>query len=541
MTEFKGLSVSPGIAAGMAYFINTTDSPTPAQKTENTEAEIARLTGALDSAAEELTGLYEKVLASADDSAADIFMIQGMMLQDDDFRNRMTGLISKEGLSAEVAVSRASAEFAEDLSKSGSDYIAQRGADISDLEHRVRRILTGRSAVQLPNADEKIILAADEITPSQTLMFERSQLLGLVSCKGSATSHAAILARSLGIPSVILQGSILDSTVNGVPCIVDGVHGNVIFSPDLQQMKDADRCRQKYETEQKELLSLKTMPAETESGQKITLYCNAGSLNDIDSAVTCGAEGIGLFRSEFLYLGRQNLPTEEELTDVYTKAVRKLGGRKLVIRTLDIGADKKTDCIPMKPEPNPALGIRALRLCFAEPDLFAVQLRAILRAAASGPVSVMFPMICSISEIRRAKACLTAAAGDLEKRKIPHADHLETGIMVETPAAAVISDLLAEEADFFSIGSNDLTQYTLAVDRQNENAFPYCDPHHESVMRLIELTVKNAHEHGIWCGICGELGADTTVTGRFVQAGIDELSVSPQSLLKLKKKIRELP
>ncbi len=541
MTELKGLPVSPGIAAGTVYFVATADNAGTPRKTEDTEAEIRRLTGALDRAAEELTGLYDKALNTADDSVADIFMIHGMMLQDDDFRNRMTALITKDGFSAEAAVSRAAAEFEEDLSKSGSDYIAQRGADISDLEHMVIRILTGRSAVQLPDADEKIILAADEITPSLTLMFERSQLLGLVSGKGSTTSHAAILARSLGIPAVIASGTVLDNTVSGVQCIVDGVHGNVIFSPDVQQFEDADRCRKKYELEQQELLSLRTAPAETESGQKVTLCCNAGSLDDIDRALECGAEGIGLFRSEFLYLGRSELPTEEELTDVYTKAVRKLNGRRLVVRTLDIGADKKTDCIPMKPEPNPALGIRALRLCFAEPDLFAVQLRAILRAAANGPVSVMFPMICSVSEIRRAKACLTSAADDLEKRKIPHADRLETGIMVETPAAAVISDILAEEADFFSIGSNDLTQYTLAVDRQNEDASAYCDPHHESVMRLIELTVKNAHEHGIWCGICGELGADTSVTKRFLLSGIDELSVSPQALLLLKKKIRELP
>ena len=541
MTELKGLPVSPGIAAGTVYFVANADGSGTPRKTEDMESEVRQLTEALDRAAEELSGLYSKALNTADDSVADIFMIHGMMLQDDDFRNRINGLITKDGLSAEAAVSRAAAEFAEDLSKSGSDYIAQRGADISDLEHRVIRILAGRSAVQLPDADEKIILAADEITPSLTLMFERSQLLGLVSGKGSATSHAAILARSLGIPAVIASGTVLDSTVNGVPCIVDGVHGNVIFSPDVQQLEDADMRRKKYELEQQELLSLRTAPAETESGQKVTLYCNAGSLDDIDRALECGAEGIGLFRSEFLYLGRSELPTEEELADVYTKAVRKLDGRKLVVRTLDIGADKKTDCIPMKPEPNPALGIRALRLCFAMPDLFSVQLRAVLRAAANGPVSVMFPMICSVSEIRRAKACLTAAADDLEKRKIPHADRLETGIMVETPAAAVISDLLAGEADFFSIGSNDLTQYTLAVDRQNEDAAAYCDPHHESVMRLIELTVKNAHEHGIWCGICGELGADTSVTGRFVQAGIDELSVSPRSLLRLKKKIRELP
>jgi phosphoenolpyruvate-protein phosphotransferase (PTS system enzyme I) len=541
MTEFKGLPVSPGIAEGTVFYIENTENYNPDQKTEDTGIELQRLTSALDSAAQELTDLYNKALNTADDSVADIFMIHGMMLQDDDFRNRMTGLITKDRLSAEAAVTRAAEEFSEDLAKSGSSYIAERGADVSDVEHRIIRILTGRSAVQLPDAGQKIILAADEITPSLTLMFDRSQLIGLVSRKGSTTAHAAILARSLGIPAVITSGAVLDTTFNGVQCIVDGIHGAVIFSPDSQQLESAADCRKKYETEQQELLALKTAPAETESGQKVTLYCNAGSLEDIDQALEYGAEGIGLFRSEFLYMGRSELPTEEELADVYAKAVQKLGGRKLVIRTLDIGADKKTDCIPMKTEPNPALGIRALRLCFAKPDLFAVQLRAILRAAVNGPVSIMFPMICSVSEIRRAKACLTAAADDLEKRKIAHAEHLETGIMVETPAAAVISDILAGEADFFSIGSNDLTQYTLAVDRQNDDAAVYCDPHHESVLRLIEITVKNAHSHGIWCGICGELGADTSVTRRFIQAGVDELSVSPHSVLQLRKKIRELP
>jgi phosphoenolpyruvate-protein phosphotransferase (PTS system enzyme I) len=540
MTELKGLAVSPGIATGTVYLVENTDTAGTAEKAEDKEAEIRRLTCALDTAAEELTGLYNKALNTTDDSVADIFMIHGMMLQDDDFRSRMTALITETGLSAEAAVSQAAKEFSDDLLKSGSDYIAQRGADISDVEHRVIRILSGKNAPQLPEADEKIVLAADEITPGMTLMFEKSQLLGFVSCKGSTTSHAAILARSLGIPAVITTGTIMDSKVNGVPCIVDGVHGNVIFSPDVQQLEAADISRKKYEAEQQELLSLRTAPAETGSGQKVTLYCNAGSLDDVDRAIACGAEGIGLFRSEFLYLGRSGLPAEEELADVYTKAIKKLGGRKLIIRTLDIGADKKTDCIPMKTEPNPALGIRALRLCFAKPDLFGIQLRAILRAAANGPVSIMFPMVCSVSEIRRAKACLTAAAADLEKRKIPHADRLETGIMVETPAAAVISDILAEEVDFFSIGSNDLTQYTLAADRQNDDVAAYCNPHHESILRLIELTVKNAHEHGIWCGICGELGADTALTERFVKAGMNELSVSPPSLLQLKKKIREL-
>lgn len=541
MTEIKGLPVSPGVAAGTVYFVDTNNTVEYTRKAESSEAELKRLAVAFDTAAQELSTLYDKALNTADDAVADIFMIHGMMLQDDDFKNRIKDLITNENLTAEAAVSRAAREFADDLSQSGSDYIAQRGADISDVEHRLIRILTGRTAQPLPDPGQKLILAAEEITPSLTLMFDKTQLLGLVSGKGSPTSHAAILARSLGIPAVIAPGMKLDCSVNGVPCIVNGITGSVLFNPSPQQLREAEINRRKYEAEQQELLALKSAPAVTQSGQKVKLYCNAGSLDDVDRAITFGAEGIGLFRSEFLYLGRQTLPSEDELTEVYTKAVQKLGGRKLIIRTLDIGADKMTPAIPMKTEPNPALGIRALRLCFVRPDLFATQLRAILRAGAAGPVSVMFPMVSSVSEIRHAKAYLTEAATDLEKKKLPHAGRIETGIMIETPAAAVISDILAEEVDFFSVGSNDLTQYALAADRQNEDMGAYCDPHHESVLRLIELTVKNAHAHGIWCGICGELGADEAVTARFIRAGIDELSVSPQALLRLKRKIREQP
>jgi phosphoenolpyruvate-protein phosphotransferase (PTS system enzyme I) len=541
MTEYKGLAVSAGVAAGTVFFVENSTPGTPERKLENTKEEEQRLTDALAKAASELTSLYNKALTTTDASVADIFMIHGMMLQDDDFRNRMTELVVKEKMSAESAVSAAAKEFSQELAESGSDYIAERGADIADVEHRIIRILQGKNEVQVPAADQKVIIVADEITPSLTLMFNRSQLTGLVSAKGSTTSHTAILARSLGIPAVITSGAVFDNSLHGQNCIVDGIHGSVCFSPDKKQLGTALALKKSYEAEQKTLSELKNVEAVTRSGKKINLFCNAGSLEDIDTALKYGAEGIGLFRSEFLYLGRTDLPTEEELTDIYKKAVQKLAGRKLVIRTLDIGADKQAACIPMKKEPNPALGIRALRLCFANPDLFAVQLRAILRAASGGNVSVMFPMVCSVSEIRRAKACIAAAAGDLEKRKVSHADRIETGIMVETPAAAVISDLLAREVDFFSIGTNDLTQYTLAVDRQNEDASAYCDPRHESVLRLIELTAGNAHKNGIWCGICGELGADSAVTERFIAAGIDELSVVPGALLPLKKKIRDLP
>lgn len=541
MIQYKGNSVSAGIAKGTVFFYEVNSSSNNNQKCDDPEKEIERLNAALDQASSELLELFEKASQSADASVADIFMIHSMMLQDDDFRNRMTELIRDENLSAVSAVALASKEFSASLADSGSDYIAERGADISDVESRVTRILSGTDVLSLPRSDEKIILVANEITPSLTLMFDREQLLGLVSAKGSSTCHAAILAKSLGIPCVITPGTIYEKSINGKNCIVDALEGFVTVDPDDKSMADAISKEEKFLEEKRNLELLKDAPCETKSGKKVKLFCNVGSLDDVDLAVKNNAEGVGLFRSEFMYLGRDILPTEEELTNVYTKAAQKLGDRKLVIRTLDIGADKKTDCIPMKDEENPALGIRALRLCFARPDLFQVQLRAILRAAVHGNVSVMFPMISSVSEIRRAKFFIAQACDDLEKRGIPHVEKIETGIMVETPAAAVISDLLAKEVDFFSLGTNDLTQYTLAVDRQNEDAATYCDAHHEAVLRLIETTIRNAHENNIWCGICGELGSDLAVTERFVNAGVDELSVGANSILQLKKKIRELP
>lgn len=540
MMVHKGTSVSEGIATGTIFFVELNSASDKVQKCDDPEKEIERLNEALDIASGELMELYEKACQSADDSVADIFMIHSMMLQDDDFRNRMMELIREDNFSAISAVSLASKEFSESLADSGSDYIAERGADISDVESRVIRILQGTNALSLPGSDEKIVLVANEITPSLTLMFERNQLLGLVSAKGSATCHAAILAKSLGIPCVITPGVNFGSEINGKTCIVNALDSFIVMDPDSSQLEEASSIEAKFLEDKKALELLKDAPCETKDGRKVKLFCNVGSLEDIDQALKNNAEGIGLFRSEFMYLGRVILPTEEELADVYTKAAKKLGDKKLVIRTLDIGADKKTECIPMKDEENPALGIRALRLCFAQPELFQIQLRAILRAAIHGNISVMFPMISSVSEIRRAKFFMAQAADDLTKRNIPHADKIETGIMVETPAAAIISDLLAKEVDFFSLGTNDLTQYTLAVDRQNEDAAPYCDAHHEAVLRLIELTCKNAHDNNIWCGICGELGSDISVTERFVNAGIDELSVGANSILKVKKRIREL-
>ncbi len=540
MTEHTGIAISAGLAEGTIFFVEDYDFSTVAQTTNDVKAELKRLHTAMEQTALEINELYEKATHSADESVADIFMIHQLMLQDEDFLNGIETLISKEKCSAEVAVSKAAEEFSAELSDSGSDYIAERGADIADIAQHLIRILQGKDAIEQPPADQKIILAANEITPSLTLLFDKSQLIGFVSAKGSATCHAAILARSLGIPAVIIKNAKFDASLNNTPCLIDGLKGTVIFNPDKKQIKAMKTAQTNFEKEQEALLKLKDLPAVTKSGAKVELFCNAASLDDIDNAIAYGAEGIGLFRSEFLYLGRKTLPSEDELTKVYTQAVEKLDGRKLVIRTLDIGADKQSDCIPMKAEANPVLGVRGLRLCFAKPDIFMVQLRAILRAASAGPVAIMFPMVASTSEITEAKRALEKAKTELKKDGIAYGEKLEVGIMVETPAAAVISDLLAKEVDFFSIGTNDLTQYTLAADRQNEDMDSYCDPHHEAVLRLIELTIKNAHAQGIWCGICGELGADLSLSKRFIDAGVDELSVVPSSLLRLKENIRNL-
>ncbi|MCR5290935.1 MAG: phosphoenolpyruvate--protein phosphotransferase [Treponema sp.] len=541
MTEYIGIPISEGITLGSVFFMANTEASPVASHIDDIEKEIHKLNSSLDAAAGELNELYEKALESEGESVADIFMIHCMMLQDDDFRTRMVELIVKERCSAQVAVLQAAQEFSQDLAESGSNYIADRGVDISDVAQRVLRHLNGNQSVKQPSPDKKIILVANEITPSMTFLFDRSQLLGLVCSRGSSTNHTSILARSLGIPAVITPGiTYTEDDIQGKLCIVNGSTGAVCFDPDIDKVQNAEKEIFFFKKRQKDLRRLIHLPAITKSGTKVLLYANAGSLKDVDEALALGAEGIGLFRSEFLYMGRNTLPSEDELADVYTKAVKKLDGKPLVIRTLDIGADKQTDCIPLEHEENPALGIRGLRLCFERQDLFDVQLKAILRAAKAGPVSIMFPMVCSVSEIRRAKASVLAASADLEKQDVPHSNRVDIGIMIETPAAAIISDLLAKEVSFFSIGTNDLIQFTLAVDRQNQAATAYCDTHHESILRLIEMVIRNAHAAGVTCSICGELGADLSLTERLVQSGIDKLSLVPNRLLPIKQKIREL-
>lgn len=542
MTVYKGTAVSAGIATGSLYYI---DTPVQAEDFEHlrvcdTDNEITRLINGCSKAVDQLMELYDKAVSSSGEETAEIFMVHSMMLQDDDFLQEMKNLITRERYCAEYAVYTVAKKFAADLAESGSDYIAERGSDVADVSKRVIQILQNKETnVTLPE-NTSVILVADELTPSQTLMFDRSQLLALISRKGSRTSHTAILARSLSIPAVIIPDMDISDDLSGKECIVDGLDGTVIISPDKKAVADSKKKKQEYQQELKELETLKNLPAVTSSNQQVHIFGNAGNVEDIDAVLKYGGEGIGLFRSEFLYLGRSALPTEDELTEAYTEAAKRMGEKKLIIRTLDIGADKTAPCLPLQPEENPALGIRALRLCFEYPDIFNTQLRAILRAAVTGNISVMFPMIISLEEIKRAKECIQIAAKELKSEERPFAYPAEIGIMIETPAAAIISDVLAKEVDFFSIGSNDLTQYTLALDRQNERLEKYCDVHHEAILRLIELIAENAHKNNIWVGICGELGSDLELTERFVKAGIDELSVYPVAILPLKKRIRNL-
>ena len=541
MIEYKGNAVSAGIALGNILFLKT-------QKQQNfadvricdTDKEQRRLMNACEKAADQLMELYDKAMESSGEEASSIFMVHSMMLQDDDFLQAMKDLIGETKCCAEYAVTQIAKQFADDLAESGSDYIAERGSDVTDVSTRVIDILQGTQTEITLEDDKPVILVAEELTPSQTLMFDRSKLLALVSRKGSKTSHTAILARSLDIPAVICPDLDLEQNLCGKECIVNGLIGSIIIEPDEATAKQAKEVLAKYKADQKELESLKDKDAVTKTGQKINIYGNAGNIEDIDAILQSGGEGCGLFRSEFLYLGRETLPTEDELTQVYSNAAKKLNGKLLVIRTLDIGADKKAPCLPLEEEDNPALGIRALRLCFEAPDVFITQLRSILRASKDGNIAIMFPMIISVSEIKKAKEYIAEAKKQLESENIPFAMPSQIGIMIETPAAAIISDMLAKEVDFFSIGSNDLTQYTLAIDRQNERLDKYCDTHHEAVLRLIELTAKNAHDNGIWCGICGELGSDLELTERFAACKMDELSVYPGAILPLKKRIRDL-
>ena len=504
---------------------------------EDTEAEVARYEAAKEKAGEQLALLKEKTMRDVGEAEAEIFEAHQMLLEDLDFVEGITNMIRQDKVNAEYAVFVTGEQCAAIFLSMDDDYMRGRAADINDISGRLIAILSGTqvSAEAMP---EPVIILAEDLAPSETVQFEKDKILALVTQKGSANSHTAILARMMNIPCIVTADIDLDPSLTGKDGIVDGFTGKIYVEPDEVTMAVMQEKKKREEERKLLLQSLKGLPTVTKSGKVIHLYANIGSEEDVDSVLENDSEGIGLFRSEFLYLGRDDYPTEEEQFQVYKNVISKMNGKKVIIRTLDIGADKQADYFNIPHEENPAMGYRAIRICLDRVDVFKTQLRAIFRASAYGTASIMFPMIISVAEVKRIKEIVEEVKDELRQNDIPFGD-VELGIMVETPAAVMIADMLAAEVDFFSIGTNDLTQYTLAIDRQNQSLDNIYDPHHEAVLRMIQRTIECAHDHGAWCGICGELGADMELTRRFIQMGIDELSVSPVFTLELRKKIRE--
>lgn len=532
MKVYKGKTVSTGIVIGKVFFWEKQNFEIEETKTENPKQELVRFGNARESALKELEEIYQKTEESAGEKEAEIFSVHMLLLNDEDYVQMIENSITEQKNTAEYAVTLAEEHFMGMFRQMDNDYMKERADDIRDISERVLSHLQNRQ--QMAELEEPVILAAEELTPGDTVLFDRSKILGFVTKKGSENSHTAILARSMNIPAVTQIQA--EKDWDGRWMILDGTESRIMLDPAETELKEAEeKIRQEKEREAY-LISLKDRESITPEGRKIRLYANAGNVEEIRDALANGAEGIGLFRSEFIYLNASDYPTEEEQYKIYRTAAELLNGKLLVIRTLDIGADKKVSYFDLPDEENPALGYRAIRICLTRQELFRTQLRAILRASAYGNIAVMFPMIISVKEVEEAKKILEEVKKELREQQIPCQD-IEVGIMIETPAAALISDELAELVDFFSLGTNDLTQYTLAIDRQNQHLDTFYDAHHKAVLKLIQMVIENGHKKGCWVGICGELGADTALTRWFTDQGIDELSVCPASVLKVKDKI----
>lgn len=539
MEQIFGKGVSKGVAAGPVSFYRRPSGEIPRRSVTDTAAELARFHDACETAKEQLGVLHDKALAEAGEDAAMLFEAHQMMLDDLDFVESIEGLIENDRLNAEAAVSDTGAQFAEMFAAMDDSYMQARAADIRDISTRVVGILTGEGESGIVS-DVPCIVAADDLAPSETVQLDKSLILGFITAGGSANSHTAILARTMGIPAIIGAGDALQAEMEGKYAIIDGQTGETVIEPD-----DAERERllkkQAKEKALKELLDqLKGKPNETRDGRNVMVYCNIGSPADIDAVLQNDGGGIGLFRSEFLYLQGSDYPTEDEQFEAYKTAAERMGGRRVIIRTLDIGADKQADYFHLDKEENPAMGLRAIRICLTRPEVFRTQLRALYRASAYGKIAIMFPMITSVWEVQEIKRICRNIRAELTEEGVPMADKVELGIMIETPAAVMMSAELACEVDFFSVGTNDLTQYTLAVDRQGVGLDRFFDAHHPAVLRMIRMAAENAHRAGIWIGICGELGADAELTETFLSMGIDELSVSPSAVLPLRSAIRSI-
>ena len=538
MQVYSGKSVFGGIAIGKISVYKKNEQQVKRVRTEDTKGELARYEAAKAAAVEQLQELYQKALKEVGEANAAIFEIHQMMLDDGDYNESVENIIETQKVNAEYAVAVTGDNFAQMFRAMDDDYMRERAADVKDISERVLSILNGGQKGKVVT-DEPVIIVADDLAPSETVQLEKDMVLSFVTVHGSVNSHTAILARTMAIPALIGTEELpLDDTVDGKLAVVDGLNGKIYVEPDAQTL-EAMKKRQQAELEKKELLQLlKGKENVTLDGKKIMLYANIGNIKDLATVIQNDAGGIGLFRSEFIYLEKDNYPTEEEQFSIYKTAVETMAGKRVIIRTLDIGADKQCEYFGMDKEENPALGYRAIRICLTRPEIFKTQLRALFRASAYGNLAIMYPMITSLWEVKRIKEIVEEVKAELTAEQLEFGNP-QQGIMIETPAAVMMSGELAKEVDFFSIGTNDLTQYTLAIDRQNPKLDKFYDAHHPAVLSMIRMTVENAHKAGIWAGICGELGADTSLTKEFLEMGVDELSVSPGSILPIRKIILE--
>lgn len=540
MKKFQGKGVYGAVAVGKISLLKKADASVKRVRVVDTDNEKTRFEQAKTLAVEQLQEIYDKALKEVGEANAAIFEIHQMMLDDEDYNDSINNIIDSQSVNAEYAVAITADNFADMFAAMDDAYMNARAADVRDISNRLINILSGNVSVE-NESDERVIICASDLAPSETVALDKDKVLAFVTAHGSSNSHTAILARNMNIPAIIGAGDeFLNEIKDGDEAIVDGYTGEIFFDPDDEtRVKLLEK--QRADEEKKRLLQeLKGKENITLDGKKINVYANIGSVNDIGKVLANDAGGIGLFRSEFLYLENSDYPTEEQQFNAYKKVLESMAGKKVIIRTLDIGADKKCDYFNLKPEENPALGYRAIRICLTRPEVFKTQLRALYRASVFGNLGIMFPMITSVSELEKILSICDEVKSELKSQSIEFSDKIELGIMIETPAAAIISDKLAPMVDFFSVGTNDLTQYTLACDRQNPDIEQFVDTHHEAILRLIEMSAENAHKHGAWIGICGELGADTTLTETFLRMGIDELSVSPTFVLKVRDAVRSV-
>lgn len=538
MLRVSGKTVYKGIASGTAVVLRKNDEQVKRWKIDDADAEIQRLLKASEESIGQLQVLYDKAVKEVGEASAAVFEVHQMMLEDEDYVNAIHNMIRTEKVNAEYAAAVTGDNFSEMFAGMEDDYMRARAADIKDVSNRLVRNLSGVSEVDLGTMEPSVIVA-DDLSPSETVQMDKEKVLAFVTVHGSSNSHTAILARMMNIPALIGVSVNLEEIRTGMKVVVDGYQGEVIFEPSEEILEQAKRKILEEQENLKLLQTLKGKENVTLDGQKIHIYANIGSVSDVGYVLENDAGGIGLFRSEFLYLGREDFPTEEEQFSAYKQVVQTMAGKKVIIRTLDIGADKQVDYFQLGREDNPAMGYRAIRICLKQTDIFKTQLRALLRAAVFGNLSIMYPMITSVEEVKRISEIVEEVKAELDEIGVPY-QIPEQGIMIETPAAVMVSDELAEMVDFFSIGTNDLTQYTLAVDRQNEKLDEFYNPHHRAILKMIQIAVENAHKCGKWVGICGELGADTELTKDFLQMGVDELSVAPSMVLKVRKTIREI-